>query len=123
MVGRSLLQQGAVTTFGLASTVRMVAVDDAGAALRATVDDLPVQLGGGAVGTLAPGGVPLLERFAAGRYEDRLGRGDDCEPVLERCSSKLSAWRRCRSARRRTSASSPQARAAESRLYIPDPVG
>lgn len=62
-VGRSLLQHGAVTTFGLACAVRLVAVEAALRALDDAVDALPAQLGG-AVGTLAGGGVPLLEAFA-----------------------------------------------------------
>lgn len=64
-VGRTLLQQGAVTTFGAACASRLVAVDDALGALRALLGErLAVQLGG-AVGSLsgdgmAAGGGPAL---------------------------------------------------------------
>jgi 3-carboxy-cis,cis-muconate cycloisomerase len=55
-VGRTLLQHGAVTTFGAACADRLVALDDAMAGLaRMLHDRLAVQLGG-AVGTLAPAG-------------------------------------------------------------------
>ncbi|HET8614430.1 MAG TPA: lyase family protein [Actinomycetales bacterium] len=52
--GRTLLQDGAVTTFGALAASRLVAVDDALDTLQAVVRDrLCLQLGG-AVGTLAP---------------------------------------------------------------------
>jgi 3-carboxy-cis,cis-muconate cycloisomerase len=55
-VGRTLLQDGAVTTYGAACATRLVAVDDARTRLAAVVRDrLGLQLGG-AVGTLAPAG-------------------------------------------------------------------
>jgi 3-carboxy-cis,cis-muconate cycloisomerase len=55
-VGRTLLQHGALTTFGAVCAGRLVAIDDAAAGLaRVLRDRLAVQLGG-AVGTLAPAG-------------------------------------------------------------------
>ena len=55
-VGRTLLQHGAVTTFGAVCAGRLVAVDDAVAGVaRVLRDRRAVQLGG-AVGTLAPAG-------------------------------------------------------------------
>jgi 3-carboxy-cis,cis-muconate cycloisomerase len=52
-VGRTLLQHGAVTTFGALCAARLVAVDDAMAGLTRQLNDrLAVQLGG-PVGTLA----------------------------------------------------------------------
>ena len=55
-VGRTLLQHGAVTTFGAACAGRLVAIDDAVAGVaRVLRDRLALQLGG-AVGTLAPAG-------------------------------------------------------------------
>jgi 3-carboxy-cis,cis-muconate cycloisomerase len=55
-VGRTLLQHGAVTTFGAVCAGRLVAIDDAAGGLaRVLRDRLAVQLGG-AVGTLAPAG-------------------------------------------------------------------
>jgi 3-carboxy-cis,cis-muconate cycloisomerase len=53
-VGRTLLQHGALTTFGAHCAARLVALDDAVAGVdRQLTDRLAVQLGG-AVGTLAP---------------------------------------------------------------------
>lgn len=55
-VGRTLLQDGAVTTFGAAAAARLVAVDDAVVRLVSVVRErLALQLGGG-VGTLAGAG-------------------------------------------------------------------
>jgi 3-carboxy-cis,cis-muconate cycloisomerase len=55
-VGRTLLQHGAVTTFGALCAGRLVALDDAVAGVaRVLRDRCAVQLGG-AVGTLAPAG-------------------------------------------------------------------
>lgn len=56
MVGRTLLQHGATTTYGALCAARLVAIDEAVAAVR-RVDRvrLAVQLGG-AVGTLSPAG-------------------------------------------------------------------
>ena len=73
-VGRTLLQHGAVTTFGAVCAGRLVAVDDAVAGVaRVLRDRLAVQLGG-AVGTLAPAGdrgaalvAEVAPRAAAGR--------------------------------------------------------
>jgi 3-carboxy-cis,cis-muconate cycloisomerase len=55
-VGRTLLQQGAATTFGAACAARLVAIDDAIAGVeRVLTKRLAVQLGG-AVGTLVAAG-------------------------------------------------------------------
>jgi 3-carboxy-cis,cis-muconate cycloisomerase len=66
-VGRTLLQHGAVTTFGALCAGRLVAVDEAAAGVRRVVSDrLALQLGG-AVGTLAPArehGVALVAEVA-----------------------------------------------------------
>jgi 3-carboxy-cis,cis-muconate cycloisomerase len=66
-VGRTLLQDGAVTTFGAAVASRLVALDEARQRLSAVVRDrLVLQLGGG-VGTLAGTGnlaVDYLEAVA-----------------------------------------------------------
>jgi 3-carboxy-cis,cis-muconate cycloisomerase len=77
MAGRSMLQHGAPTTFGLVCAGWLVALDDARAGLTdVRRNRLAAQLGG-AVGTLAPlgdRGVEVLSRFA-----DELGLA---EPVL-----------------------------------------
>lgn len=71
-VGRTLLQQGAVTTFGAACAGRLVAVDEALRGLaRVDRDRLAVQLGG-AVGTLLPAGDRGPELAAALARELRL---------------------------------------------------
>jgi 3-carboxy-cis,cis-muconate cycloisomerase len=66
-VGRTLLQQGVVTTFGAGCAARLTAVNEAWGALRLWLRDrLAAQLGG-AVGTLAPAGdrgVDLAREFA-----------------------------------------------------------
>lgn len=76
MVGRTLLQQAAPTTFGLKAAGWAVALDHAADRLDAAATALPVQLGG-AAGTLAgygPGAEQVLAGLAA-----RLGLP---EPVL-----------------------------------------
>ncbi len=64
-VGRTLLQHGAITTFGLVCAVRLVGVDSACTQLETGLAALPVQLGG-AAGTLAldGAGLTLLAAFA-----------------------------------------------------------
>jgi 3-carboxy-cis,cis-muconate cycloisomerase len=64
-VGRTLLQDGAVTTFGALAATRLVAVDEALAGLTSVVRDrLALQLGGG-VGTLAAAGDRAADLLAA----------------------------------------------------------
>jgi 3-carboxy-cis,cis-muconate cycloisomerase len=76
-VGRTLLQQGAVTTFGALCASRLVAVNEAVAGLgRVLRDRCAVQLGG-AVGTLAPAGDFASAFVAEVARELRLG-----EPVV-----------------------------------------
>jgi 3-carboxy-cis,cis-muconate cycloisomerase len=67
MAGRSLLQQGAPTSFGLKAAGWLVALVDAGERCRAAAEAIPAQLGG-AVGTLSafgPGGPAVLDAYAA----------------------------------------------------------
>jgi 3-carboxy-cis,cis-muconate cycloisomerase len=76
MAGRTLLQQGAPTTFGLKAAGWLVALLDAGDRCAAAVRAVPAQLGG-AVGTLsvfAGAGPDVVARLAA--------RLDLAEPVL-----------------------------------------
>ncbi|MGZ4614132.1 MAG: lyase family protein [Actinomycetes bacterium] len=76
--GRTLLQQGAVTTFGAACATRLVAIDEAVDGLDRVLDQrLAVQLGG-AVGTLAAadGRGPALVRAVA----DELGLREPVAP-------------------------------------------
>lgn len=76
-VGRTLLQHGALTTFGAVCAGRLVAIDDAAAGLaRVRRDRLAVQLGG-AVGTLAPAGGRGVALVAEVARELRLA-----EPVV-----------------------------------------
>jgi 3-carboxy-cis,cis-muconate cycloisomerase len=76
-VGRTLLQHGAVTTFGAACAGRLVAVDDAARGLaRVLRDRLAVQLGG-AVATVAPAGDRGADLVAEVGRELRLA-----EPVV-----------------------------------------
>jgi 3-carboxy-cis,cis-muconate cycloisomerase len=64
-VGRTLLQDGAVTTFGALAATRLVAVEEALAGLTSVVQDrLALQLGGG-VGTLAATGEHAADLLAA----------------------------------------------------------
>jgi 3-carboxy-cis,cis-muconate cycloisomerase len=71
-VGRTLLQHGAVTTFGALCAGRLVAVDDAVAGVaRVLRDRCAVQLGG-AVGTLAPAGDSAAALVAEVAHELRL---------------------------------------------------
>jgi 3-carboxy-cis,cis-muconate cycloisomerase len=75
-VGRTLLQDGAVTTFGAAAASRLVAVDEARHRLSAVVRDrLVLQLGGG-VGTLAGTGDLAVE------YLDAVARALDLRPPV-----------------------------------------
>jgi 3-carboxy-cis,cis-muconate cycloisomerase len=76
-VGRTLLQHGAVTTFGAVCAGRLVAVDDAMAGVdRVLRERLALQLGG-AVGTLAPAGDRGTALIAEVARELELG-----EPVV-----------------------------------------
>jgi 3-carboxy-cis,cis-muconate cycloisomerase len=76
-VGRTLLQHGAVTTFGAACADRLVALDDATACVaRVLRDRLAVQLGG-AVGTLARAGDRGADLVAEVARELRLA-----EPIV-----------------------------------------
>jgi 3-carboxy-cis,cis-muconate cycloisomerase len=76
-VGRTLLQHGALTTFGALCAGRLVAIDDAAAGLaRVLRDRLAVQLGG-AVGTVAPARDRGVELVAEVARELRLA-----EPVM-----------------------------------------
>jgi 3-carboxy-cis,cis-muconate cycloisomerase len=71
-VGRTLLQHGAVTTFGALCAGRLVAVDDAVAGVaRVLRDRCAVQLGG-AVGTLMPAGDSAAALVAEVAHELRL---------------------------------------------------
>jgi 3-carboxy-cis,cis-muconate cycloisomerase len=64
-IGRTLLQDGAVTTFGALAATRLVAVDEALAGLTSVVRDrLALQLGGG-VGTLSVAGERAGDLLAA----------------------------------------------------------
>jgi 3-carboxy-cis,cis-muconate cycloisomerase len=66
VAGRTLLQQGAPTTFGLKAAGWLVAVIDAVARLDAAASAMPVQLGGpvGTLGVLGTAGPEVLRQFA-----------------------------------------------------------
>jgi 3-carboxy-cis,cis-muconate cycloisomerase len=66
MFGRTLLQQGALTTFGLKAAGWLVSMVDAAEFLAGTTAQMPVQLGGpvGTLGVLGDRGVAVVEALA-----------------------------------------------------------
>src|SRR4051812_4166626 len=67
MAGRTLLQQGAVTTFGLKAAGWLNGMLDAHQALLTAIRDFPVQFGGavGSLSDLGDRGIEVSERLAA----------------------------------------------------------